>query len=247
MQLHLCSDGRSDGVLRWPGWEELSWLVHGFTTRASGDFRTLPPDAQTAIGAEGKGLALTTARQIHSDLVHCVRGDPAANSNRARPPADALMTNQPGSLLAVRTADCVPLLLIDRRVRAVATVHAGWRGTLKQVAGRAVEAMRREYGSRPSDLEAVIGPGIGPCCFEVGLDIALQFHPSFVLSRGQRPHINLPQANRSQLISRDVPAGQVWSSELCTRCRSEQFFSHRRDGVGAGRMLALAGIKAKID
>ena len=251
MQLHIRSDGRSDAILRWPGWEDLSWLVHGFTTRASGDFRTLPPDATTAVGAEGEGMVLTTARQIHTDLVHCVRRDPAPRSNEARPQADALMTNQPGALLAVRTADCVPLLLIDRRVRAVAAVHAGWRGTLKQVAGRAVEAMRREYGSQPSDLEAVLGPGIGPCCFAVGLDIAEQFHPSFVVSSGlrdgQRPRVHLPEANRSQLIAREVPAGQVWSSQLCTGCRSDEFFSHRREGAEAGRMLALVGIRAEID
>src|SRR5205823_3516331 len=88
---------------------------------------------------------------------------------------DALLENSPGAVVAVKTADCVPLLLVDERRRAVAAVHAGWRGTAAHMVARAVEAMAHNFGTKPADLHAAIGPGIGPCCYEVGPEVAAHF------------------------------------------------------------------------
>jgi hypothetical protein len=102
---------------------------------------------------------------------------------------DALLDNTPGSVVAIKTADCLPILLVDDRHRAVAAVHAGWRGTVAGIAQRAVEAMRAQFGSAPGDLRAAIGPGIGPCCYEVGPEVAAEF------GRQGRAHVDLGEAN----------------------------------------------------
>ena len=118
---------------------------------------------------------------------------------------DALLEDQPGSVVAVKTADCIPILLVDERRRAVAAVHAGWRGTAARIAADAVAAMGERFGTRPEDLHAAIGPGIGACCYEVGPEVAAQFG-------GQgRGHIDLTAANRRQLEE----AGVTPRASLC--------------------------------
>ncbi len=149
----------SSNVYRAERLERFPWLQHGFGTRLSAGW----PDAG--------GLA--TAKQIHSDHVLL------ATQPGHLGPGDAIISKQPGVTVAVRTADCLPILIVDSRTRAVAAVHAGWRGVVAEIAPKAVEAMRLEFGSRPEDLEIVIGPGIGPCCFEVGPEVATQFRPFF--------------------------------------------------------------------
>src|SRR5205823_616160 len=128
------------------------WLGHAFGTRL---FQ--PPD----------GVA--TLRQIHSDVI-VYAGRPGRLAE-----GDALLSDTPGRLAGVKTADCLPILLADERHRAVAAVHAGWRGAVSQIAPKAVEAMAARWNTRPEDLHAAIGPGIGQCCFEVGPEVAVQF------------------------------------------------------------------------
>ncbi len=150
---------------------------------------------------------------------------------------DALIENQPGSVVAVKTADCMPILLVDERSRAVAAVHAGWRGTAARIAVEAVAAMGGRFGTRPEDLHAAIGPGIGKCCYEVGPEVAAQFG-------GQgRGHIDLAAANRRQLEESGVTPQRIYASNLCTMCRGEEFDSFRRDQAAAGRMYSFAGIR----
>jgi YfiH family protein len=146
------------------------------------------------LGAET--LPLVTLRQIHSDVAHlitCAAPEPVATAaHRAKPSAkpsarssapllqgDALLTSQPGLLLAVQTADCVPILLADTARRAVAAIHAGWRGTLERVVAKTVGRMRLEFGTRPADIVAAIGPAIGRCCYEVGPEVAQAFLAQF--------------------------------------------------------------------
>src|ERR1019366_3716635 len=136
--------------------DALPWLVHGFGTR------------RARVAALFGNLA--TLRQIHSTT--CVR---ATGRGGGLGEGDALLENTPGSVVAVKTADCLPILLVDERQRAVAAVHAGWRGTVAGIAQRAVEAMRAEFGALPGELHAAIGPGIGKCCYEVGPEVAAQF------------------------------------------------------------------------
>lgn len=176
-----------------PDLERLSWLAHGFSTRVGGfsqvyggkalnlgfthdDARETVERNRAAflrsIGA--KGWPLVTARQVHSDLVLRVDGVPA------RPlTGDALVTGVPGLVLAAKTADCVPLLLVDTRNRAVAAIHAGWRGMVKRIVEKTVGVLRREYGAEPRHLRAAIGPGIAACCYSVGDEVRDQFESQF--------------------------------------------------------------------
>ena len=227
------------GVIRLRAWLELPWLVHGWTTRAAGDFRRLPAaeDLNRKIGTEGMDPRLP--RQAHSNRIHVVN---SVESNAERPEADGMISAEQGLLLGVRTADCLALLFVDRRRRAVAAVHAGWRGTVQKIAARAVERMQEQFSSVPKEIEVAIGPGIGKCCFEVGDEVAEQFDQGVARGR-ERLHIDLDAANRRQLSEAGVRGDKIWNSNLCTRCEVEQFFSHRRDGETAGRMLAMIGVK----
>lgn len=231
------------GMLRVEAWREIPWLVHGFSTRTAGDFsraevreRSL---ASTALG----DLSWRAVGQIHSSRLWVEADDGVAPRSGQPAEADGLLTRRAGLLLSVQTADCVPLLLLDRKRRTVAAVHAGWRGTVKQIARRAVERMQSEFASRPADLEAAIGPAIGACCYEVGEDVAAQFDRRAVSARSGRPRLDLSLANRLQLARAGIPMTQIRCAGLCTHCLGEQFYSYRRDGSRAGRMVAVIGIR----
>jgi polyphenol oxidase len=200
----------------------LPWLVHGFGTR------------QSDIPACFANLA--TVQQIHSAL--CV---PAEGRSGILGQGDALLEDRPGSVIAIKTADCMPILLVDERHRAVAAVHAGWRGTVAHIAAAAVEAMRQRFGTRPDDLHAAIGPGIGKCCYQVGPEVAAQF------GEQGRAHISLSDANRTQLLALGVTPERIYASNLCTMCLAGEFHSFRRDGQAAGRLYSFAGIEALED
>jgi YfiH family protein len=172
---------------------KLDWLVHGFSTRPGGEsllggkpalnLGFTDWDARASVAANrakftvvvaAKLMTLVTLRQIHSDVIHVVAA-PAAEA----PKADALATRTPGLLLGVQTADCVPILLADTRQRVVAAIHAGWRGTLARIVVKALGRMRMEFGTRPRDVVAALGPAIGRCCYEVGPEVAQAFAAQF--------------------------------------------------------------------
>ncbi len=241
MPFHI-DEGESGGLLRFQPWDGISWLVHAFTTRDTGNFSADTAADELPPSLSAGPTRLASVRQVHSDGLHLVKPEAASISHSQRPEADGLLTSAAGYLLGVRTADCLPLLYVDRARRAVAAVHAGWRGTAKGIAARAVKRMKQEFGSPPGELEVVMGPGIGPCCYEVGSEVADQFAASAVQVRG-RPHLDLPEANRLQLIEAGVNTSKVWSAGLCTACEADQFYSYRREGTQAGRMLAMIGIR----
>jgi YfiH family protein len=205
-------------VYRVPELDSFDWLVHGFGTRLAD------------VPAFFENLA--TLKQIHSST--CV---PANGSSGVLGEGDALLEDTPGAVVAVKTADCIPILLVDARQRAVAAIHAGWRGTAAGIAARAAAAMRERFGTLPADLHAAIGPGIGECCYEVGPEVAAQFG-------GQgRAHIDLPAANRRQLEEVGVTPERIYASNLCTMCRPAELHSFRRDRDAAGRMYSFVGIR----
>ncbi|MGH9660897.1 MAG: polyphenol oxidase family protein, partial [Bryobacteraceae bacterium] len=150
---------------------------------------------------------------------------------------DALITSTAGVRVAVRTADCVPILLVDPVRRAIAAVHAGWRGTVAGIAAKTVRAMTARFGTRGADLHAALGPGIGECCFEVGPEVAVQF------GRHGRVHVDLYEHLSRQLLAEAVPAQSIYTSRLCSVCSGSGFHSYRRDGNSAGRMLNFVGKK----
>jgi len=229
----------SQGVIRVRAWQDLPWLVHGWTTRAAGDFRRLPGEEELNRKLAVSGMEPRLVRQVHSNRIHVANSRQLHSEGPAE--ADGLVSAQPGLLLGMRTADCLAVLLVDRHRRAVAAIHAGWRGTVQRIAVGAVKKMHEEFGSAPKEIEAAIGPGIGKCCFEVGDDVAEQFDPS-VTSDHQRPRIDLDAANRKHLSEVGISEEHIWSSDMCTHCSPEQFFSYRRDGDAAGRMLAAIGV-----
>jgi hypothetical protein len=178
-------------ILRAPNLARIPWLVHGFSTRSGGfsehyggaalNLGNTPEDLPETVARNrtaflrGLGVsssALATLRQVHSDLIWRAESEhPGAG--------DGLVTDTSGLLLAIRTADCFPILLADGQRRAVAALHAGWRGTLHRIAEKGVGEMRRRFGSRPEDLWAAIGPGIHGCCYEVGEEVREHFQSRF--------------------------------------------------------------------
>jgi YfiH family protein len=203
----------SDNVFRDESLDRLPWLKHGFGTRLS-------------VGWPA-GPELAAAKQIHSDRVLLVE------SPGPQGEGDALVSNQPGIGLTIRTADCLPVLIADPRHRAVAAIHAGWRGVVSEIAPKAVQAMHAQFGSAPEDLVVAIGPGIGKCCFEVGPEVAVQFGLS------GRTKVDLVETMRRQLGRNGVSPGQISTRGYCTVCNSELFESYRRDREVAGRMTAM--------
>jgi YfiH family protein len=205
--------------------EAFDWLVHGFGTRWSNSF-----------GSCGN---LATLHQVHSDVVVDAGGRSGCLGE-----GDALIENTPGTLVAVKTADCIPVLIVDPAHRAVAAVHAGWRGTASKIVVGAIEEMRRKFSSRPQDLHAAIGPGIGKCCYEVGPDVALQFREyEPTLSDLTHPvHVDLAEINRQQIAGGGLPPAQIYIAGICTMCERD-FHSFRRDKQYAGRMLSVVGVR----
>jgi YfiH family protein len=181
-----------------------------------------------------------TLKQVHSDTV--VR---AGRETGCLGEGDALITDEPGLRLVIRTADCVPVLLADPERKAVAAVHAGWRGTAASVVAKTVERMRQEFGSAPEHLVAAIGPSIGACCYEVGPDVAERFttwFPELQSTAGQPASINLSEANRQQLLQCGVTSARVIEAGLCTYCEYTEFHSFRRDKERSGRMESWIAI-----
>jgi YfiH family protein len=184
--------------------------------------------------------------QIHSADVVCARAPrPAGESYRQ---ADIILTDRPNVTLFMRFADCVPILLHDPRKGVVGLAHAGWMGTLRDVAKATVEAMEKNYGSNPADIIAGIGPSIGPDHYEIGADVILQVmqkhadEAELVLkSHHGKIHFNLWEANRLSLER--VGVGQIEVSGICTACHTEDWFSHRAEKGRTGRFGALISLQ----
>jgi hypothetical protein len=210
-------------------------------------------------------MKLVTVRQVHANRIHSVTAVDASAGRLETPEGkavlegDGLVTDEPGILLAAGTADCVPVLLVDPGRRAVGAFHAGWRGTAARIVEHGVERMRREYGSRPQDLLAAIGPSIGPCCYTVGEEVRERFAAEFGYGNellrsngglGDEASIlrmDLWEANRRQLIDAGVEAGKITTVGECTACAVDasgyrRYFSHRAEAGRTGRMLSVIGM-----
>jgi YfiH family protein len=272
-------------ILQVPALASIPWLIHGFSTRPGGvsdldgqkvlnlGFGEWDSTEnvfenrrrfQSALGAEA--LKLVALKQIHSDVLHLFEAAPSALCR-----GDASATNRCGLLLGVQTADCVPILLVDPKKRAVAAIHAGWRGTLQRIVTKAIGKMHMHFGTRPADLLAAIGPSIGGCCYEVGTEVAVEFHSQFLqaskwfdeLRTGDEPNplqwlnmmppghqpppknvlLDLRKANRAQLLDAGLRAQNIFVSDLCTACRRDLLFSYRKEGAQSGRLLSVIGIR----
>lgn len=162
---------------------------------------------------------------------------------------DALVSDQPKILLAVKTADCVPVLFGDPVTGAFAAVHAGWRGTSSSIVARAVEQLQAAYGTKPEDLRAAIGPAANVCCYEVGADVIDCFKERFsesgslfTATRAGHARIDLQQANRDHLVSAGVLPDRIHAAPFCTMDRTDLFFSYRREKARYGRVGRLMAV-----
>jgi YfiH family protein len=173
---------------------------------------------------------MATLKQIHSAFIHRVQAPGLIGEG------DGLLTDAPNTPVSIRTADCLPILLVDTNHRSVAALHAGWRGTAAGIAEKAISRMSAEFGTRAEDLIAAIGPGIGVCCYHVGEDVGKQFG---LTGSGK---INLAESNRRQLLTTGIPASQIDVLDRCTFCDAELFHSFRRDKERAGRMISFIEI-----
>lgn len=239
-------------------------LKHAIFTRHGGV--SLPPfdtlNLSIAVGDDAdavtcnahyacRAVGTSLGRTVSCHLVHGTEiiAVAKANQRRVMGQADGLITADSDVYLFMRFGDCVPLIFFDPKQRAVGLTHAGWRGTIQNAAGATVEAMVSRLGCQASDLIAVIGPSIGPCCYEVGSEVIAAAHQNLVeadrlFTANDRPnhaHFDLWQANHHQLVRAGVT--QIIQSELCTACRTDQFFSHRAEAGRTGRFGVIIGLQ----
>ncbi|WP_034386557.1 peptidoglycan editing factor PgeF [Deinococcus sp. YIM 77859] len=232
-------------------------VPHAFTTRVGGvsvgayaglnlDDREDDPQAV----AENRrrlcaalGFALDRVARLHQ-----VHGTDVLEARPGVQEGDALVSCEPGLLLAIGTADCFPVLLADEAAGVVGAAHAGWRGTLGRIAARTVEAMVKR-GATPTKIRAAIGPGICGERYPVGADVARRFQEAglgeCVLDRAEGPHLDLAGANRAALLTAGLRPEHIWVSGRCST--EPDFYSYRRDGGRTGRMWAVIGLPSVSD
>ncbi len=220
-----------------PGLESFPFLYHGFGNACW-------KEQDFGKRAEWRDFKLLFLDQVHSEVVHVIRKIPKRNLR-----GDALITDLPRVFLIIKTADCLPVFLVDEAKRVIAAVHCGWKGTLRRVLQKVVLKMKDGYGSDSRALLAAFGPSIGGDCYEVGEDVhksfaAAGFPGSLFRPLPDRPGkclFNLREANRSQLLQLGVQANSIFSVDACTHCDSD-YISFRRDRSRAGRMLSFIGM-----
>ena len=210
-------------MIRAPNFADLEWLDHGFGLRDS----TMPP-------------GIRTVKQIHSIIV--LDAAAASPGGTEEPQGDALISDLAGVRVGVKTADCVPILLVDPSTRVVAAIHAGWRGTAENIGAAAVRELAARWNTRAGNLRAAIGPSIGLCCYEVGAEVANRFERWIPVPKNR--HLDLPAINEIQLRAEGV--ADIWRSGECTFCRAERFFSFRREREQAGRMVSFIGLQKHV-
>lgn len=263
-------------------WAHLSWLWAAFSTRSSGasaaygsreqNLGWTPEDNPLHVAENRRKFLqdvtgnpvcrLVTLKQIHSGIVHDLVLDgtdvtgPHDFSSASVPTlqGDGLISGEPGQVLGILTADCVPVLVADTRTHRVAAFHAGWRGTLARIVENGVRSLRERHGCRPEDLVAAIGPSVRPCCFEVGAEIQAVFTENFPCAStlfvtpqpGSRPRLDLQEANRRQLLDAGLRASAIQTIAECTSCHRtsegrRKYFSYRAEAGVTGRMLSIIG------
>lgn len=246
-----------------PAWESLG-VVHGFTCRKGGESDVLPGTLNMALhvgdapekvirNREKAAAALdfslkntVTCAQVHGTNVvpvtYAQAGRGAYALSDTIPEADGLITDCRNLPLMLFYADCVPVLLVDRKGPAIGVVHAGWRGSVGRIVQKAIRAMEETYGTRPEHLAAGIGPSIGPCCYEVDERVhekALAFPTCFTPHGEGHYLLDLWQLNKLQLLEAGVLEQYIYTAGVCTCHHVTQFFSHRKEKGKTGRLAAI--------
>jgi len=185
-------------------------------------------------------LHYIVAHQIHSNRIEIIREQNSHGwHENATMECDGLITDQKNVVLAILTADCVPILLYDTTKEVIGAVHAGSKGTKLEIAKEAVRLMQEHFDTHPKDIVAYIAPSIGQCCYEVGEDVAKHFSSDFYTTRKDKFMLDLPAINQQQLIDRGVLQESITLSHICTSCKVERFFSYRKEGGCSGRFMSM--------
>lgn len=220
-----------------PRLEQIPNLIHGFGTTAW--------KLENIIDIPGcTKFHPAVLNQVHSDIIRFIEEDPPSQLR-----GDAMMTNRPLLLLVIKTADCLPVFLVDEAHVAVAALHCGWKGTGKRLPEKVVNGMKSRFSSEPSSLVAAFGPSIGAACYEVGEDIRRMYAqaglPDRVFRRQQhrqdKYYLDLKEANRYLLLQAGVREENIFSIDICTHC-DIRFFSYRRDREKTGRLFNFIGL-----
>ncbi len=246
--------------LKVPEWEAYPGLLHGFIGRRGG--RSVGPYAELnvslRVGDEADAVKnnicdlkhavgihdgrIVTMNQVHGERIVEVTDKTRKEAGEA----DAMVTRERETYLGILTADCVPILLVAPKRRAVAVVHAGWRGTLAGIAAKMVRLLQEKYDIAPAGIEAALGPAIGACCYEIRDDVAGPFleqwgvrAESSLERRDDKQFLDLRRLNRELLT--DAGVSRIFEIGPCTSCASEDFFSYRREGAEIGRQLSFIG------
>ncbi|MEN6623897.1 MAG: peptidoglycan editing factor PgeF [Smithella sp.] len=188
--------------------------------------------------------------QVHGDDILIIKSRESYFSSGDALNYDAIITNRSGLALCIKTADCVPVFIIDKKKKVIAAVHAGWKGTALGITAKVIQLMKSQYGSNPQDILAAVGPSIGFCCYEVDSIVADAFaeHKGkknflFQVKGKNKWMLDLPEANHQQILECDVPETNIELSGLCTKCNQDLFFSHRGSGGITGRQINFLMLK----
>ncbi len=248
MKQHFAVEENKDGQLF--GGLFSGKLVAAFSGRARGNMSLNYSDTSNSLvnrrnflesfGIDCKDIIC--AKQNHGANVRRVglsqRGSGALSFDTALPDTDVFVTNEKKVPLTVFTADCLPIFLFDSRAECIALIHAGWRGTHAFIARKALDAMVKEFGSRPGDVLAGFGPAIRGCCYRVGEDFQKKF-PRAVELRGDSYFLDLAEVNRKQLNFSGIKSVNMFDCAICTCCRNSEYFSFRKEGFSSGRMMSV--------
>jgi hypothetical protein len=238
--------------------EKLPWLHHGFSTRIGGgaglNLTPLAWDSPERVSENRRKLLsalglsscpLATLSQIHSDTIQLFSvGDTDLCRGRQ---GDALAAREGGIALGVQVADCFPVLLVDPGTGSIAAIHAGWRGTARRIIRKTIAKIEAAWGVRAASLLVAVGPGIRACCMQVGSEVAECYereYPDTGVAWPQAGHdgkflLDLPGTLALQCAEAGVPHENLFDLNLCTRCRTDDFYSYRAEGAAAGRMMAI--------
>lgn len=243
-----------------PKLEGVSGIVHAFLGRtggvSSGHLASLnlgrrEEDRAENLAENKKRVAeafgtdedkIFTVSQVHSDRIVIIDRTDTAPEDVKPFEADAIITDIKGISVGILTADCVPLLFLDSRNKVMAAVHAGWKGTASKIASKTVKMMIERFESRPQEIRAAIGPAIGACCYEVGQEVvdAVGYRGNASVQREGKWYLDLPRANLLQLQEMGITDIDV--SGICTSCRTDLFFSHRKEMGKTGRQLSFISL-----
>ncbi|MBI3815898.1 MAG: peptidoglycan editing factor PgeF [Nitrospinae bacterium] len=241
---------------------EIGNIAHAFTTRFCGDIEDIlenltppiPPLAKGAghpssgwVGGFGK---VFTVKQVHGDSICVIDSPLTTHHSSLQIEADAIITNMKSLPIGVFTADCLPVILADVKGRAVGIVHAGRVGISLEISKKTVNKMKDLFDIKSQDIIAAIGPGISECCYEVDDSCINPFKEKFsywkdiaIKKDDEKWMLDIKKANRMQLIEAGLKQETIFTTEFCTSCHNDRFFSYRREGKNAGRMLTFVAIK----